>query len=218
MKKYSFTLIELLVVVGIIAMLAAILLPALSRAKESGKSIACRSNLKNCIVGSLNYADDSNGWGPPHYVFYSGAPTPERTWAVMLDYTGHLPMSAVSLCPSWVPSHKDRTKYQCSGMFLRASWGGNITPCRWLPLTWGTTPLTVAPSEFWVMGDSIRIDSLTQVSHIAHVSGNVGRLHFRHAGQANIACLDGHVDGVTVRKGIDYGLKVFYTTDEVVIP
>ena len=56
----AFTLIELLVVVAIIAILAALLLPSLVRAKEKGKSAFCQSNLKQIGVGSLMYASDYN--------------------------------------------------------------------------------------------------------------------------------------------------------------
>ncbi len=62
MKK--FTLIELLVVIAIIAILAAMLLPALSAARERAKSSNCTSNLKTCALALNMYADDAKDYYP----------------------------------------------------------------------------------------------------------------------------------------------------------
>ncbi len=65
MKKRTFTLIELLVVVAIIAILAAILLPALSKARSRAKMAGCQSSLKQIASAILLYPGDNHDFFPP---------------------------------------------------------------------------------------------------------------------------------------------------------
>ena len=60
-----FSLIELLVVIAIIALLSAILLPALGKAKESGRQAACANNMKQIFTGAVMYVSDYNDRLPP---------------------------------------------------------------------------------------------------------------------------------------------------------
>jgi prepilin-type N-terminal cleavage/methylation domain-containing protein/prepilin-type processing-associated H-X9-DG protein len=62
--RLGFTLVELLVVIAIIAILAAMLLPALSRAREHAKQAACANNLRQVGLAMHLYADDNGGYFP----------------------------------------------------------------------------------------------------------------------------------------------------------
>lgn len=63
-KKHAFTLIELLVVIAIIALLMAIMMPALQRVKEQAQEMACRGNLRQYGLAQVLYLDDSDGRYP----------------------------------------------------------------------------------------------------------------------------------------------------------
>lgn len=59
-SRKAFTLIELLVVIAIIALLLSILMPALGRAKELGRAVVCRSNIRSLVLGNIAYASEYN--------------------------------------------------------------------------------------------------------------------------------------------------------------
>ena len=86
-SKSPFTLIELLVVIAIIAILAAILMPALSQARERGKSATCINNLKQIGLLYQNYADNNNDMPVPGYSKMLGD---HRYWLGHLLETGYL--------------------------------------------------------------------------------------------------------------------------------
>jgi prepilin-type processing-associated H-X9-DG protein/prepilin-type N-terminal cleavage/methylation domain-containing protein len=77
----AFTLVELLVVVAIIALLIAVLLPSLGRARQQARTTLCLSNLRTLGLAINTYADTNNGWFPEWgYAHGGGEAGAARTW------------------------------------------------------------------------------------------------------------------------------------------
>lgn len=219
-KAVDFTLVELLVVIAVIALLASLLLPALSSAKARGKEMACTSNLRQCSFAMNMYASDfkdvmvvtiynGSAWGP------GGS----ATWLSILDGTWgieYLKNYKVVLCPSFAP---DAYKSNAFGRI----YGGVISPSGagvFVPAGYATTDSTMinitqvpSPSTLPVLGDSIchwNIDSTWTQSYMIRKSPttpNFGNLHIRHFLGANIVFVDGHVKNVKRTEARqDYGI------------
>ena len=103
MKKSAFTLIELLVVVAIIAILAAMLLPALQQARAKARTITCTSQMKQVLSAHIMYSNDFKGhvflWSNANNPF-AGYKTVEdcRSWGGLFVELGLLPEDIIT-CP-----------------------------------------------------------------------------------------------------------------------
>ena len=109
-NRAAFTLIELLVVIAIIAILASLLFPAIGRAKDKGNTTKCASNLKQLIVATIMYEEDTKyypaAWPPP--LWY----TQLQPW---LGKKTNVAGQGVFICPS---SYQKRTTGAGVGGFL----------------------------------------------------------------------------------------------------
>jgi len=88
----GFSLVELLVVIGIIAVLIALLLPALNRAREQAKTTQCLSNLRQIGIGMHMYTSHSRGWVLPAWITGTNTPGVNHiTWGSILVELKYLP-------------------------------------------------------------------------------------------------------------------------------
>jgi len=99
-KRSAFTLIELLVVVAILAILAALLLPALQEAKWKGRQVVCVNNVRQLAMALLAYTGDYNGYFPDAPLVSTAVPcwyaSDPGGWIVRTA-----PYAGVALVPAW---------------------------------------------------------------------------------------------------------------------
>ncbi len=189
----AFTLIELLVVIAIIAVLAAMLLPALTRAKEKSRQSACLSNLRQISLAVRFYADDNDDQFPrsQHSAFSHG----QLAWGgALTPYLGANPatwtnlLSGVYHCPT-----DRRTAPWSYGLNVYFELGPN-DDYRGKPETWRRVGVVTKPVTTILFAENASSTDHIMPNFWVSVQDTTDVASRRHNRRANYNFVDGHAE------------------------
>lgn len=205
-KSRGFTLIELLIVIAIIAILAAMLLPALNKAREVAKSSGCLSNQKQIGIAMNLYRDDNQEYFPPWIDAVLPSSSWNWAWELKKDYKLSL---KVYTCPSaamltasniyLTPAYNNNASgfYYSNYGYNYYYVGGSYRPTTDATLMYKSRkmPQFKHPSSTFLTVDSCNSVTAPTISYCIVNDQGASTLNFhdRHAGGANMLWMDGHV-------------------------
>lgn len=117
MKRKRFTIVELMVVVSVIAILIAIILPAMDKAKQTAIAISCLNNVKQCMLGIQSYGNDYNGIFNTCENQSTSTGAGYGAWARLLTVNSYLPPSVV-YCPLLRAEKTDTSRIKTLGVMM----------------------------------------------------------------------------------------------------
>lgn len=218
MRKHAFTLVEVLVVVGIIALLAAILLPSLARARRQSQATACLSNMRSLGLAVLMYAHDYKEHLVTAGFAHGGGLDAGAAWFHTLRRTYRNELVArcpVDASPYW------REPPPGGAIPRKVSYGTN----------WYTVARVGSRGPYDRLGKFRRPATTIYIAEMAETGLYAASDHYhpeqwfsdprrlasdqlalaRHAGKANYTFIDGHAEGLFFERtySIDLGRTSF---------